>query len=82
VSRIDVYWFDDRGQGQCRVPQSWTVQYRVGDAWKPVESLTPYTTSRDVFNRVKFHSVTTTSLRLDVQLQPEFGAGVLEWKVE
>ena len=82
VRQVDVYWFDDTGQGYCRVPQSWSLQYRDGDEWKAVQPTGPYTTSRDSFNQVKFNPIATTGLRLDVQLQPEFSGGVLEWRVK
>src|SRR5690606_33139376 len=28
VSLVEVYWFDDTGTGQCRVPTAWRVEYR------------------------------------------------------
>ncbi|MCH7871779.1 MAG: glycoside hydrolase family 127 protein, partial [Planctomycetes bacterium] len=31
VSRVEVYWFDDTGRGQCRLPKSWRLLYRDGD---------------------------------------------------
>ena len=37
VSAVEVYWFDDAPQGGCRVPASWRLLYKEGDAWKPVE---------------------------------------------
>jgi len=82
VSAVDVYWFDDTGRGQCRVPESWKLLYKQGDAWKPVESVSQYGTQPDKYNRVTFTSVETTALRIDLQLKPEFSGGVLEWKVE
>lgn len=81
VSVAEVYWFDDTGEGECRVPQSWRVLYREGDQWKPVENLTPYPVARDTYCRVEFKPVTTTGLRLEIQAQKDFAAGVLEWKV-
>ena len=33
VSESDVYWFDDTGQGQCRVPASWRLLYRERKEW-------------------------------------------------
>jgi hypothetical protein len=36
----------------------------------------------DRFNRVAFSPVTTAALRLEVTLQPQWSAGVQEWKVE
>ncbi|MHC5022795.1 MAG: glycoside hydrolase family 127 protein, partial [Planctomycetota bacterium] len=32
VSAAAVYWFDDTGVGQCRVPERWRLLYREGDA--------------------------------------------------
>ena len=36
----------------------------------------------DRFNRVTFDAVETKALRIEVQLQPEWSAGILEWRVE
>src|SRR5262249_19735518 len=38
ISQTDVYWFDDTGHGQVRVPGSWWLLYRDGEAWRPVEA--------------------------------------------
>ena len=82
VSGVQVYWFDDTGRGECRVPASWRVLYRIGDDWLPVESLNPYGVEKDAYNRVRFRPVLTRGLRLEIQLQKDFSAGVQEWKVE
>mgnify|MGYP005831401663 CR=1 FL=1 len=81
VSVVEVYWFDDTGEGECRIPASWRVLYREDGQWKPVENLTPYLVSKDAFCRVEFKPVTTDGLRLEIQAQKDFAAGVLEWKV-
>jgi hypothetical protein len=81
VSAVQVYWFDDTGAGKCRVPQSWRVLYQEGGQWKSVEASSPFGTAPDRYNLVKFKTVETTGLRLEVQLKPEFSAGILEWKV-
>ncbi len=36
ISSTEIYWFDDTGEGECRVPQSWRLLYKSGDAWVPV----------------------------------------------
>ncbi|HJQ23559.1 MAG TPA: beta-L-arabinofuranosidase domain-containing protein [Blastocatellia bacterium] len=64
VSEADVYWYDDTGRGECRVPASWRVLYKDGERWKPVENLQPYGSDKDRYNRVTFKPVTTTALRL------------------
>lgn len=82
VSGAGVYWFDDTGEGECRVPKSWRLLYRDGDAWKPVTNTVPYAVEKDRLTPVSFDAVMTQSLRLEVELQPGFSAGVYEWKVE
>jgi hypothetical protein len=82
VSAVEVYWFDDTGVGQCRVPKSWRVEWLDGDQWKPVSASGPYGIEKDKFNRVRFEPVTTKQLRIVAQLQPEFSGGILEWRVK
>jgi DUF1680 family protein len=83
VSAVAVYWFDDaRLKRHCRAPQSWKLLHKAGDAWQPVAGATEYGTAVDRFNRVTFDPVETTALRIEVQLQPEFSGGILEWKLE
>jgi len=89
-SQAAVYWFDDTGQGACRVPQSWRLLYQVKaremaaeGEWQPVELVEgAYDCAPDKLHVVKFRPVETTGLRLEVQLQPNFSGGVLEWRVE
>jgi DUF1680 family protein len=82
VSSVEVYWFDDTGRGACRIPSSWRLLYKSGPDWKPVESASAYGVAKDKFTKLTFTPVETTALRLEVQLQPHFSGGILEWKVE
>lgn len=81
VSQSSIYWFDDTGKGECRVPKSWTLSYRDGDVWKPVKSTSAFGVEKDKYNTVEFESVETKALRIDTQLQDGVSGGVLEWKV-
>jgi hypothetical protein len=82
VSETEIYWFDDTGRGECRVPKSWRVLYKDGDEWKPVETNEAYGVEQDKYNKITFKSVTTSGLRVEVVLQPEWSAGIQEWKVK
>jgi hypothetical protein len=82
VSGAEVYWFDDTGQGECRVPASWQLFYRQGQTWVPVRAGGPFGVEKDMFNRVRFRPVQTKALRLEVQCQKDWAAGIHEWKVE
>ena len=46
----------------------------------PVEAVGGFGTKLDVYNRVTFQPVETTGLRVEVQLQPNYSGGILEWK--
>ncbi len=79
-SSVEVYWFDDTGNGSCRVPESWRLLYHDGTAWKPVAAENEYTTEKDTYNTVKFTPVKTRRLRIEVQLRQGMSGGVLEWR--
>jgi uncharacterized protein len=82
VAEVEVYWFDDTGNGEVRVPQSWRVLYRDGQEWKAVENAGAYGVEKDRYNRVSFKPVTTGALRVEVTMQPNWSAGLQEWKVK
>ncbi|MGH9160058.1 MAG: glycoside hydrolase family 127 protein [Vicinamibacteraceae bacterium] len=82
VSRVEVYWFDDTGRGEVRVPASWRILYKEGTEWKPVEASDAYGVAKDRFNNVTFEPVTTSGLRLEVTMQPKWSAGLQEWRVK
>jgi uncharacterized protein len=82
VSQVDVYWFDDTGRGQVRVPASWRLHYKDGDVWKPVTASGDHGVAKDAWNTLRFTPVTTGGLRLEVTLQPKWSAGIQEWRVK
>jgi DUF1680 family protein len=82
VSEIEIYWFDDSGRGEVRVPQSWRILYRDGETWKLVENVEPYAVALDRYNKVTFKPVTTSGLRLELVAQPKWSVGIQEWRVK
>ncbi len=82
ISETQVYWFDDsQKRGGCSTPVSWRAFYKDGGQWKPVETTNEYTVSKDRFDKITFKPVTTTGLRLEVQLKPDWSGGLESWKV-
>ena len=79
---MEVYWFDDTGRGECRVPKSWRILYREGREWKPVNTEATYGVEKDKYNIVVFEPVQTRSIRLEIQSQDNFAGGILEWKIK
>jgi hypothetical protein len=82
VSEVSVYWFDDTGLGECRVPKSWKALFKAGNTWVPVKNLNPYGVEKDTYNTVRFAPVRTAAMRLEIQLPEKFSAGIHEWKVK
>jgi len=83
-----LYWFDDSDQNsttrtdrQCRVPESWRLLYKSGDNWKPIQGAGEYSVKKNAWIQLRFPTVTTTGLRIEVQLRSGYSAGILEWRV-
>jgi hypothetical protein len=81
VHEVAVYWFDDTGAGETRVPASCRVLYRAGNAWLPVEAQGACRVEKDRYNVMRFAPVTTPALRLEITLQQEWSAGIHEFSV-
>jgi len=82
ISMMEVYWFDDAPEGGCRIPESWKLFYKTNDTWQPVPNPITEPIKKDKFNIMKFDPIETKSLRLNVQLQNGFSAGILELKIK
>jgi len=82
VSRCEVYWFDDAGDGECRVPKAWRILYKEGTEWKPAAGGTVSEAEKDRPTSISFTPVHTLSLRLEMDFQEQFSGGMFEWKVE
>jgi DUF1680 family protein len=82
VSRVEVYWFDDTGMGECRVPQSWKVLARVGVEWREVGEGSDPGTAKDCYNVRSFEPVKAQAIRLEIQSQPEWAGGIHEVRLK
>ena len=83
ISSVKVYWFDDTGRGECRVPKSWKVLYRDAKGrFKSVNNNTPYLVEKDTFNKVGFEPVRTDCVKIEIMLQDRWSAGVQEVMIE
>jgi uncharacterized protein len=81
VSELSVYWFDDTGVGECRVPASWKAFYRANGAWVPFENSSENGVQKDKYNLVAVKPVKTDAVRLEIVLPEKFSSGIHEWKV-
>ena len=80
ISSIQVYWLDDTGTGECKVPQSWKAYYKDGDTFKPVKTGNGFPIEKDMYNPASIQKVTTQAIKIEVHLQPGWSTGVLQVK--
>lgn len=70
ISSVEVYWLAfDLYDVIYKAPESWKLLYKTGNTWKEVKNTSPYGTELDKYNKVSFEPVTTTELKMVVQLQ-------------
>lgn len=81
LGSVGVYWFDDTGIGECRLPAVWSLDARLNGAWVPVKAHDPFGTDGDKYVHVRFDAITTDALRLNIQAQKGWAGGVHEWRV-
>lgn len=82
VSESSVFWFDDGPWGGCRIPLSWQIFYKKDDEWVPVNNSGSYPIKKSSFNSISFLPVTTSALKLVVQLPEDNSAGLYEWIIK
>lgn len=82
LSSSRVFWFDDTGRGECRIPAEWRLEVMSGGRWVPVSlGSSDYAVKLDVWNTVKFAPVTTSQIRMVLRQQDGWASGVHEWQV-
>jgi DUF1680 family protein len=83
IRSVDVYWWDDTPKGgRCRAPKSWRLLYKTASgAWAPVPGSPKFETTNDRYNTATFDAIRTSALRIEAQLEPNFSAGILQWRV-
>ena len=80
VSGVEIYWFDDTGRGECRVPASWKLFYKKDGSWTPVANPSGFGLELNKFNRTTFDKIHTDGIRVEMQSQPDWAGGVYEWR--
>jgi len=83
VNAMEVFWYDDSDSGgNCKVPKSWKARFVAPGGFRSQpRNGSSYSTMKNRFNNAMFDQVVTTSIRLEVELQPGCTAGIIEWRV-
>lgn len=83
VSSSRVYWFDDTGHGECKVPKSWVLQFKDGNIWKDVSprSDSKFGLVLDAWNEIHFRPITAREFRISITQQDKWSSGIHEWQI-
>jgi uncharacterized protein len=90
ISKVEVYWAVDRPRPDAipgsrwptiHVPASYQVLYWNGSAFVPVSNPQGLGVAADAFNATTFDPVKTSKVRLEITLDKNEPAGILEWRV-
>lgn len=83
ASSTRVYWFDDSGRGECRVPKAWRLEAKINGDWMPVQLADheKFGLTLNAWNDVKFKAVTSQEFRLMIDQQDKWASGIHEWQL-
>jgi len=82
VSQVEVYWFDDTESGECRIPESWNIQYLENDKWINVYPTQKSSIEKDMYNSITFETVRTNALKIEIESQKDYAGGIHEIKIK
>ena len=82
ISKVKVYWLDNRPEGEFHIPDEWEILYLNENIWEPVVAKTPYKVTKDGWDSLVFKKIKTSSIKIKVKLNKEFSGGIYEWIVE
>jgi DUF1680 family protein len=81
VRGVEVYWFDDTGIGECRLPASWALKVKVDGQWRDPPGAEGFGCEKDRYNRTTFEPVTAEGVRIEIQGPEKFAVGIHECRI-
>ena len=82
IQSTTVYWFDDQPWGGCKIPDSWTIQYKDANGnWQNVENVDSYPIKKGTACTANFKPVKTSEVKISVKQPAKFSCGLFEWSV-
>lgn len=82
-STASVFWYDDGPWGGCRIPLSWSIEYKNDKGeWIEVKQNNSSKPKKDILNQIEFEPTTSKSVRLQFQLPVNESIGLYEFEVK
>ena len=83
IQSTTVYWFDDQPWGGCKIPDSWTIQYKDANGnWQNVENVDSYPIKKGTACTANFKPVKTSEVKISVKQPAKYSCGLFEWSVK
>ncbi|MGQ9621002.1 MAG: beta-L-arabinofuranosidase domain-containing protein [Bacteroidales bacterium] len=79
VEETEIFWWAD--QNRIKLPKTCNIKYWDGKEYVSVNNQTGPEIRDKVFNKSTFDEIKTTGLRLEIETDSAFAAGILEWVV-
>ncbi|MEZ0324978.1 MAG: glycoside hydrolase family 127 protein [Fimbriimonas sp.] len=80
ITGSKIFWFDDTGRGECRLPKDFKLQALVNGQWTDL-ALKGKAIAMDKWTDLTFPAITSTALRVVIQQKEGWASGIHEWKV-
>lgn len=80
ISKSKVFWFSDGGG--CKAPKTWRLYYKKEGKWLEVNHKNEYGVQLDYINILDFEPVTTTAVKMEIDLPEDCSSGIHEWIIE
>lgn len=80
ISKSKIFWFSDGGD--CKAPQRWRLYYMKDGEWTLVNNKNEYGIQLDIINTTDFTPVTTTAVKIEIDLPKDCSSGIHEWIIE
>lgn len=80
ISKSKIFWFSDGGG--CKAPQRWRLYYDKDGQWMEAKAKNEYGVQLNYINVTDIESVTTTAVKIEIDLPKDCASGIHEWIIE
>ena len=80
ISKSKIFWFNDGGG--CKAPQRWRLYYDKDGQWEEVKAKNEYGIQLNIINTTDFDPITTTAVKVEIDLPTDCSSGIHEWIIE
>lgn len=80
ISKSKIFWFSDGGG--CKAPRRWRLYYDKEGQWVEAKAKNEYGVQLNYINATDIEPVTTTAVKIEIDLPKDCASGIHEWIIE